>query len=132
MFLLDVVDTKFHKEVNKPIRTPPKKRLCRGFCEQGNRCYSSSYNFSYCKCCTTFARKNDSTPVVAFKLQRPIRSKIFNYRQTVMDMNFEHDEEVGFLTNNPPCDCSSSEYRDPSHECVLTGDLRIIKNKKIK
>ena len=41
-------------------------------------------------------RENDSIPVAAFKLQRPIRSKIFNYRQTVMDMDFQHDEEDGF------------------------------------
>ena len=135
MYLLDVIDTKFYKRVNKPKRTHPKNVCVVDFVNKGIDAIHLSKIFhatNVVKLLPEQLRTDDNTPVIAFKLQRPIRSKIFNYRQTILEIDFQHDEEVGFLNNNYPCDCSSSEYRDPFHEHILTGDLRIIKDNKLK
>ena len=99
LFVLDIIDTKFHKEEKKPERTPPKNVYVIDFVNKGIDAIHLPKIFhsaEVVKLLPEKLRENDSIPFAAFKLQRPIRSKIFNYRQTVMDMDFQHDEEVGF------------------------------------
>ena len=36
---------------------------------------------------------------------------------------------VSILSN---CDCTNSSFRHPHHKHVITGDLRIIKNNKLR
>ena len=42
------------------------------------------------------------------------------------------DEDVSFVENLPSCDCSDSEFCDPHHKHVVTGDLRFITNPKLR
>ena len=42
-------------------------------------------------------------------------------------------ENDTFIVNNlPTCDCSSSTFKDPVHNHIVTGDLRIINNNKLR
>ena len=65
------------------------------------------------------------------KLDPPIRSKILKYRETVSSLDFMVDEEVSFVKNLPTCDCLNSEFCDPHHQHIVSGDLRIISNPKL-
>ena len=71
------------------------------------------------------------------KLSSPIRSSIMNYEQTVRSIHFDQDEDTNFFINSetgPPflCSCSESNFCDPHHKHIVTGDLRIIENSKLR
>ena len=61
-----------------------------------------------------------------------IRSKILNYRETVSSLMVHIDEDVSFVENLPSCDCADSEFCDPHHKHIVSGDLRIITNTKLR
>ena len=74
-------------------------------------------------------RDKYSITVVTYKLGGTIRNKILNYKETVNSMSV--DEEVSFCLNTDTCDCAESEFCDPHHKHIITGDLRLIKNSKL-
>ena len=63
------------------------------------------------------------------KLEPPIRNKIFNYRQTVNDVDRNDLQTYG--TGITECSCSDSPFIDSHHKHILTGDLRIVDNDKL-
>ena len=42
------------------------------------------------------------------------------------------DDDVSFVRNLPSCECESSEFCDPHHQHVITGDLRVVSNQKLR
>ena len=66
------------------------------------------------------------------KLDSPIRSKILNYRETVTSISTMVDEDVAFVNNLPSCDCQNSNFCDPHHKHIVSGDLRIVSNEKLR
>ena len=77
-------------------------------------------------------QEKDHIPSVAMKLDPPIRNNILNYRQTVSSLHVEIDDEVAFLSEQLTCHCHLSSFCDPHHQHIVTGDLRIIKNGKLR
>ena len=47
-------------------------------------------------------------------------------------MNVIVDEEVSFVENLPSCDCANSEFCNPDHKHIVTSDLRLITNSKLR
>ena len=70
------------------------------------------------------------TPTVIYKLDTPIRSKIFNYIDTVNKIDFNDNETFG--TGIHQCECEGSTFCDVSHGHIITGDLNFIKNNKLR
>ena len=70
------------------------------------------------------------TPTVVYKLNASIRSKLFNYKETVNAIDTEDGETFG--TGIIDCGCSNSTFCDPTHGHIITGDLRIIQNQKLR
>ena len=68
-------------------------------------------------------------PMVTYNLQEPISSKIFNYNHFVKSIDVQQ-----FLIDDTilPCECTNSPYHDPHHKHIITGDLRIISNNKLR
>ena len=76
-------------------------------------------------------------PKIVMKLDKPIRNKIMNYESTVRSIHHTNDEDGSFTlcseTNTPfPCSCSDSTFCDPNHGHIVTGDLRIVENSKLR
>ena len=70
-------------------------------------------------------------PSVVFSLGNTIRSKLFNYKQTVESIDTE--DSVTYGTGIAECDCHNNpNFVDDHHGHVLTGDLRIITNAKLR
>ncbi|CAF0815261.1 unnamed protein product, partial [Didymodactylos carnosus] len=63
--------------------------------------------------------------MTTYQLTKPIRSKIFNYRQTVSAFNIDFFQKS-------TCDCRLSTFCDAQHKHIITGDLRIVKNKQLR
>ena len=82
-------------------------------------------------------QEETKVPKVVMKLDKPIRNKIMNYESTVRSIHHINDDEINFTlcseTNAPfPCSCSGSTFCDPHHGHIVTGDLRIIQNPKLR
>ena len=69
------------------------------------------------------------TPMITYKLSDSISNKIFNYNDFVSTLDVE-----GLInnTNSLPCKCENSPFADPHHQHIITGDLRIIHNGKLR
>ena len=69
-------------------------------------------------------------PTVVYKLVDPIRSKLFNFNKFVANLNiseFIQDETI------VPCSCDTNpKYKDPHHNHIITGDLHIVLNNKLR
>ena len=65
-------------------------------------------------------------PIVSYTYTRTIRGKIFNNRRAVEELDVENG------TEGMQCSCSSSEYKYDLCGHVLTGDLSIIRDVKLR
>ena len=65
------------------------------------------------------------TPTVVYKYGPTVRGKLFNYKETVSEFR-DNNQELN------QCECSSSQYMDTDHKHVVTGNLRIIQNNKLR
>ena len=65
-------------------------------------------------------------PVVSYTYTRTIAGKIFNNRKVVEDLNMDAG------TAGMDCSCSSSNYKYEPCGHVVTGDLSIIKDVKLR
>ena len=71
----------------------------------------------------------DDTPVVVYELTDTIHSKLFNYKKFVQSMDVD-----SFLTDDTtlPCECHASPFRNQDHNHVITGDLEIVTDTKLR
>ena len=67
---------------------------------------------------------------MTYKLSNTVRSKILNYKATVESIVI--DEEVSFTTETDDCQCADSSFVDQHHQHIITGDLRLIENAKLR
>ena len=69
---------------------------------------------------------NKSPPIVSYLYTKPIAGKIFNFKRCLRDLDFD----VG--TKNLICDCQDSRFKYGPAGHVLTGNLSIIRNRKLR
>ena len=72
----------------------------------------------------------ENVPVVTYRLTNTIRHKILNRKEFVDSIIV--DDEVSFTQNSDNCRCSDSPFCDPHHHHIITSDLRIIENGKLR
>ena len=70
--------------------------------------------------------QNMTPPIVSFKYTKTIGGKIFNQKKVVKDLN------VDIGTSNMYCECNASEYCYGPVGHVVTGDLSIIRDAKLR
>ena len=73
-------------------------------------------------------KPEDAQPRITYKLGPSIRNKIFNYKETVESIIVEEN----VCKSLKACECESSTFCDNDHGHVITGDLRIVKNSKLR
>ena len=130
--ILDLIDSKLYKPKPTKAKKSPPTNICRVF-------YSSKaierinlpkilHDPCILKAIPSVAKKFE-TPTVIFKLSQTIGSKIFNFNKFVRNLNVEE-----FLKDNNtlPCNCKNSQYIDKHHGHIMTGDVRIIHDNKLR
>ncbi len=70
--------------------------------------------------------KNQSSPCISYKYSNTISSKIFNHNKAVEDFC------VDSLGDGSSCNCSSSKFKYDHSGHIITGDLSIITNSKLR
>ena len=135
-YILDIIDTKLLKpEVVVEKKAAPKNVIVIDFVNKGLDDIHLSKIFrsqEVTELLPEALKAEDEIPVSTMKLNPPIRSKILNYKETVSSLNTFVDEDVSFIENLPSCDCINSEFCDPHHKHIVSGDLRIITNTKLR
>ena len=78
--------------------------------------------------CLPHDLRND-TPVVVYELSETIHSKIFNYKKFVQSMDVD-----AFLSDETilPCECHTSSFCDQDHKHVITGNLDLVTDLKLR
>ena len=66
-------------------------------------------------------------PLVSYKYTNHISSSVFNYNQILRNINLNDYRNASSL-----CDCKSSAFRYEPHGHVITGDLRIVRNRQLR
>lgn len=72
--------------------------------------------------------KSRDSPTLIYSRSKKIGSTIFNYKdvvENVITKDWQHNAAT-------TCNCSSSDFCDPHHHHIVTGDLRIIRNRKLR
>ena len=135
-YIMDIIDTKLFKPplvVEK--KSAPKNVIVVDFVNKGLDDIHLSKIFrskEVIQLLPEQLKEEDEIPVSTVKLDPPIRSKILNYKETVSSLSVMVDEEVSFVENLPSCDCTNSEFCNPHHKHIVTGDLRLITNSKLR
>ena len=70
---------------------------------------------------------NLATPSIAYTYDIPLGRKIFNYRQTIDNLDIQH-----WLRDQPNCNCTTSNFCDSTHGHIITSDLNFITNPQLK
>ena len=70
-----------------------------------------------------------TVPMVTYKLSPPIASTIFNFKNFV-----ENLDTNSYLLDNSilPCNCQDSPFMDPYHKHIISGDLNIVADNKLR
>ena len=48
------------------------------------------------------------------------------------NLKIEIDDDIAFCSDSLSCDCSNNSFTDPYHGHVVTGDLRLVENTKLR
>ena len=134
-YILDIIDTKFLKPSEIKKKSPPKNVVTIKFVNKGLDHIHVSTIFRSPEVTSLLPevlQKDEEIPTCTMKLDPPIRSKILNYKETVSSLKIVVDDDVSFVENLPSCDCNNSEFCDPHHKHIVSGDLRIIANQKLR
>ena len=67
--------------------------------------------------------------LTVYALPKTIPSKIFNHEEFIRTLDTK-----GILDNmnNLPCNCTTSPFADPNNGYIVTGDIRIVQNNKLR
>ena len=71
--------------------------------------------------------KEKEPPIISYTYTKTIASKIFNFSPTLLDSDYHQ-----FHNNPSPCECNTSSHLYQSYGYVITGDLSIILNSKLR
>ena len=70
---------------------------------------------------------NKRPPLVSYSYSKTIGPKIFNFKRCIKDFNFDDDS-----ISNVICNCKDSTYIDHDIGHVLTGNLNILRDRKLR
>ena len=68
---------------------------------------------------------NSETPIICYKYNKPIRSTIFNFNKIVNDLDIDSNTPASW-------DCKNSNYLYPSAGHVITGNLNVIPDARVR
>ena len=130
---LDYIESKlnFQPLTPKVKRSPPSFRCKVDYINKGIELINLPRILHDDKLRDTFPLQKDKyeVPTVIYKLVDPIRNTIFNFNKFVKNLDV-----YAFMKNETtiPCVCNNSTFVNSDHQHIITGDLRIIKNNKLR
>ena len=120
---LDMIDSRLIKEIpSKKKKSPPSNSCCILFDNKAIEMINPAkiLRSSKVKEAIPSIAKTFTNPTIIYSLKEPVRSKIFNFNKFSSSLNVR-----SFLKDSTilPCSCENSEFKDPHHNHIITGDL---------
>ena len=130
--VLDIIDTKLFNPSSKTKKSPKSNftvMLCNKEMEQINlnRIVKSEGSITHL---TGKIQLQENIPVASYRHTTTIRNKILNYEETVQSIIV--DDKISFSSSAGTCDCERSTFCDEHHNHIITGDLSLIANTKLR
>ena len=129
---LDIIDCRLYKKpLSKPKKSPPSNVLHVNFRNKGIEMVnlSSILHSAEINDLIPSVAKRFTPPTIVYTLDSPISKNIFNFNNFVTSINvkdFIRDPSI------LPCQCANSPFSDKHHGHIISGDLRLIKNNKLR
>ena len=130
--VLDLIDSKLYKPKTVKARKPKPSNICHVFFD--NKAIEKInlpriLNDPKLGLSIPLSAKKFEAPTVIYKLSHNIGSKIFNFNKFVSNLQItDPAKDLSEL----PCHCNDSPYIDKNHGHIMTGDLKIIQNSKLR
>ena len=129
---LDIIDCQTYAKLpTKPKRAPLTNVIHVKFLNKGTEMVNLSSILKDPKAldAVPFDAKGFTPPTVVYSLNTPISSKIFNFNKFVTSLDVQsYLKDSSFL----PCNCADSPFRDKHHGHIISGDLRLVKDNKLR
>ena len=137
LFILDIIDTKFISKLSplSSSKISPKNICVIHFVNKGINLLRLSSIFkenSVVNHLPDILRTEENLPKVTTSLGPSIRNKILNYKEAVSSIHLKLVDNKYIVENLPECHCSLSNFSDNHHGHIVTGDLRVIENDKLR
>ena len=71
--------------------------------------------------------RDKEPPIVSYEYTSTVASKLFNFAPTLSNLNVSE-----YLSNSQTWQCKKSKFCYEPHGHVITGDLRVIENAKLR
>ena len=133
-YILDIIQTKFYSRTgNSDKKKAPKYMIKMRFKNKGLDAIKLDQIVRKLEIRNTLPESlntDENIPSVVYSLESTIRSKIFNYKDVVscIDVN----DLLSYGTGMESCDCQNSEFCNTDHGHIITGNLKIITNNKLR
>ena len=132
--ILDIIDTKIFKSSYTSKSKLPPENLCivkfNNKATEFIRLPSILRNREVLNLLPDVLQQPENIPVVTYKLGNTIRNKVVNYKDVVTSLFFDEGSVENILQMD--CDCTGSEFCDADHQHVITGNLGIVNNTKLR
>ena len=132
-YILDIINTKVYKQGNKVKQNKkiPKNICIIPFINKGLEDINVRKIMKDKLLMEKMPLKvqgKDHFPLITYKLEKTIRSKIFNHKETIANIFIDENDKVLL----PDCECENSIFTNDKIGHIITGDLRFVKNKKLR
>jgi len=134
LYISDIIDTLLLKNVAPQKKVHRENPCIIHFCNKGfNKLGLSKIfrNTDVVASLPTELQEEFKVPFPTYKLDAPIRNKILNYKEAVNSITIDL-EDASLIHNLPSCECPGSSFCDPHHKHIVTGDLSIIEDPKLR
>ena len=131
--MFDIIDSELYRP-KKPNKIPPPKNIC--IINFQNKAVEYAKLSEILKKPDIIAQlprelqNKENRPVITYKLTNTIRNKILNYKDTFNSIYVE--DKFSFILNTDPRECEHSPFIDPHHKYIITDDLKISGNSKLR
>jgi len=137
LYILDIIDTKFLSKISPTSTTKisPKNVCVIHFVNKGINLLHLSSIFkenSVVNHLPEILKTEENLPKVTTSLSPSIRNKVLNYKDVVSSINLNIVDNKYVVDNMPQCHCHLSNFCDDHHGHIVTGDLRVIENNKLR
>ena len=129
---LDLIESRiFNPPTSETTKTKPKSIIKSHFLSKDMDIINISkiiHDKNVKKNLPTQFNKTEQISTV-YTLTKTIRSKIFNHKEFIKTLDTKD-----ILDNmiNLPCNCTTSPFTDPNHGHIVSGDIHIVQNNKLR
>ena len=129
---LDLIESRiYNPPAPKTTKTKPKNLIKLHFVNKGMDMINISKiinNKNVKKSLPTQFNKTEQISTV-YTLTKTIRSKIFNHKEFIKTLD---TKDILKNMNKLPCNCTTSPFTDANHGHIVSGDIRIVQNNKLR